>query len=1434
MIVGFSRRGALIPSPSGEGDSKYGRVILLAEAGAGKTKEMEVQVKRLVEEAQFAFFLPLESLDRTPVIDLFSAADESNFEAWKRDGDAPAWFFLDAVDELKLTKGKLDRSLHFFSKAINGHLGRARVIISCRPSDWRPSLDMTTVRNKLPVPARGDDNVLSDGDEVFIGALRRDVQDTSTATPEARDVADQNAFRTVAMLPMNDTQIKLFAEQSTVNDAAAFLAEIAGQNAWTFARRPLDLTELIATWTSSGRLGTRAEQHETNVTTRLSDDPDRPDHGVLTDVQLRRGAERLALGLAVTRTRNIRSPEQALDIDRTDGVLDAASILRDWTDAQRQVLLRRALFDPATYGRVRFYHRSVQEYLAAKQLLTLHEQGMSTKALFRLLFAERYGVEVVRPSMRAVAAWLALWNDPVRRELIKREPVALLTLGDPETLDLPDRGNLVRACVAAYGHGGWLRLDIPEDEVRRLADPALAPVIRECWGDGPVNDDVRELLVTMIWLGPVDSCADLALAAARDTTWCPYGRIIAIRALLACGQKVSVRELADDILASHAFWPDRVVHGVAADLFPKIITAEELITLMERTREPKQSVGGFGWVTRRIVETIEPWSEAAVGLRDEMKSLIWRGRELTQKSYHICGRFNHLAPALAILCYRQLSEAAKQLDADLIHACVIASRFGENESSRHDTVAKLKEYFEMDAALRNESFWVELAFMDQVAPVNDDWHRFYQTAEYGLVSHPTEADRPWLETALADESRPERRAVSLHALIQLWYRRGRIVGELNAIRANLKGDSVLEQILAERTAPPEQAESLERMERKRRRRQTMEARREAERLEKWRKWRDELLADPASAFSEEKRAATLSDIYSWLTANCGERNRYNIWDKGALERGFSPDIAARVEKAFKTLWRTTRPVLWSARPVEERNRTPRVWIYGLLGVSAEAATPGWAGSLSPDEARIAAAYATIELNGLAPFITDVAESHPAEVEEVIGSELSAELSVGSDHDYLPTLQDLTYAAGSLKQLFVPRLLAELEFWPQAWTSDTAQRWARQLGQVLDILGEANDEADRNAITQECANRYESDPAGALACVWLRGLVRCDGVRGTRALMAGLADANDPGVRSRAIEIFAEVFGRDGVVFDIKDPVQRAYAFGQLVRCAYTFIRPEDDVVHEGVYSPSKRDDAEAARSFLLSRLLDTPGPVARGVVLELAADPSFANVSDYLRLRAEQRTAADAEFETPFEPEEVNALSARLEAPAQDRDDLFVVIMDRLDDLARDLAHHDFTDRRTVRSISDESEMQRTLAWRIADKANGAYLVTREDEVADRKRTDIRLLSVKGGQRAVVEVKIADKRWTLTDFQRALRNQLVGQYLRHRNCKAGCLLLTDHGRRTYWVHPDTRKHLKFLEMVEFLNNEARALEIETMHDVRVAVFGLDLSDPPLAGAHRGS
>ena len=623
------------------------------------------------------------------------------------------------------------------------------------------------------------------------------------------------------------------------------------------------------------------------------------------------------------------------------------------------------------------------------------------------------------------------------------------------------------------------------------------------------------------------------------------------------------------------------------------------------------------------------------------------------------------------------------------------------------------------------------------------------------------------------------------------------------------------------------------MERDHEHQQCAQTRREAQRLENWKRWRDELLADPDDAFSAGKQQATVASLYLWLSATEQIQDRFSRWNKDALTQAFGRDIADRAEKAFRALWRAAPPVLWSTRPINERGSIRDDWTHGRTGVSAEAATPGWAVSLSPHEVRMATAYATIEMNGFAPFITDLAMSHPVEVVEVIGGEVSAELGMGGDHDHLPTLQNLTHADSSLKRILVPRLLAEMKSWPTDFAIDTGPRWARHLDRVLRILSEADDEADRETIARECADRYKTDPLGPLALVWLRGLFRFDAVRGTQALIGGLKSDKEAGSAHRAIEMFAAFFGdRDAVAFEVDDPARRACLLGQLVRYAYAFVRPEDDQVHEGAYTPNTRDHAETARRLLLSLLLDTPGSDARRILLKLADEGDFAHFADRLRFQARQRAATDAEF-LPLAPEDVTALDTCHEAPPRDSDGLFAVMMDRLDDLQHDLTHHDFTIRQTLQRICKEPEMQRNLAWAFDSRANGVYAVTREEEVADEKRTDIRLSVAKCGLKAVIEVKVADK-WTPTHLERALGNQLVGQYLRHSNCRAGCLLLIYRGKKKHWIQPETRKRITFSELVALLNDKARAIENESTHDVRVAVFGLDLTEPLLAPAHRGN
>ena len=73
----------------------------------------------------------------------------------------------------------------------------------------------------------------------------------------------------------------------------------------------------------------------------------------------------------------------------------------------------------------------------------------------RLLFAETaQGVRTVRPSMRPIAAWLALSRDTIFDDVVALDPAVVLDHGDPQSLRPAQRVRALEAYVGRYGRGG--------------------------------------------------------------------------------------------------------------------------------------------------------------------------------------------------------------------------------------------------------------------------------------------------------------------------------------------------------------------------------------------------------------------------------------------------------------------------------------------------------------------------------------------------------------------------------------------------------------------------------------------------------------------------------------------------------------------------------------------------------------------------------------------------------------------------------------------------------------------------------------------------------------------------------------------------------------------------------------------------------------------
>jgi len=181
--------------------------------------------------------------------------------------------------------------------------------------------------------------------------------------------------------------------------------------------------------------------------------------------------------------------------------------------------------------------------------------------------------------------------------------------GDPGSLSLGQRQNILDEFVRRYSDGGWRGFRLPSDQLRRIASPELGSLIKRSWGSRPENREVRELLLDLIAMGPVPSGIGFASKTAVDCDEELNLRIDAIRTLAACGATPQLRRISLQMLAKPAHWPPKLIAAVLPELFPLVIDEDALITLLER--QESRSSDGYEWTLRSIVaDDAKVWDRA--------------------------------------------------------------------------------------------------------------------------------------------------------------------------------------------------------------------------------------------------------------------------------------------------------------------------------------------------------------------------------------------------------------------------------------------------------------------------------------------------------------------------------------------------------------------------------------------------------------------------------------------------------------------------------------------------------------------------------------------------------------------------------------------------------------------------------------------------------
>jgi hypothetical protein len=399
-------------------------VVVLGEAGSGKSWEFEARAETLSSRGMTVFLLPLEDLVDREIDQCLNTDDAARLKSWL-DGAERAVFFLDSLDEARLkSRNALRKVLLALDRGLGQSLQRASIVLSSRVSEWQPRSDLDLLKSVFG-------NL--DADENKSVFLRR----------EERHVR----FRVVQLAALHQDQIGTLAVARGLESVDDFLAEVDRREAWMFTGRPQDAEDLIAYWKEHRKLGSLSELIEENAVRKLRERRNSDD--VIDYERVRIGAERLAAAATLCRTSTLLIPDESAGPQDTPSSIDPADVLPEFQARERLALLGRPIFDEASYGRVRFHHRTVREYLAASWFHRLLEHGFRPE-IEDLIFHYKYSRCFVPPSLLPVAAWLASTDAEIRRRLLEAEPLAVVQYGDPERIDPVDRASMLERLADAY------------------------------------------------------------------------------------------------------------------------------------------------------------------------------------------------------------------------------------------------------------------------------------------------------------------------------------------------------------------------------------------------------------------------------------------------------------------------------------------------------------------------------------------------------------------------------------------------------------------------------------------------------------------------------------------------------------------------------------------------------------------------------------------------------------------------------------------------------------------------------------------------------------------------------------------------------------------------------------------------------------------------
>lgn len=1365
-------------------------VVVLGEPGSGKTWELRNRAKLIKQGGGFAFFIPLDRLIDSPLLNSILPSEEQSFRRF-HDGAGQATFFLDSVDEAKLRNPKdFARALDEFVRGL-GHspLKRARIVISSRISEWRWH---------------------ADGDELALRFGPFEIpKEKSAESPSISELC------IVQIEPLDRKQVHVLAEGIGLNDPDAFLQALDDHYAWEFARRPIDAASLIAYWREHRLLGTLSAFTEFDLANKLKESMDRNDP--ISSAQARTGAECLAAAVMLCNRASFWVPDLVLPED--DGALMAAECLpTDWTAEMHKAVLSRAIFDSASYGRIRFHHRRIAEYLAAKWLQKRMEEGCPYRELEDILFLQSDGGWITRSRMRPIAAWLAIgdepWNRRIRQKILVSAPDVFLTHGDPESLPTEYKEALLNELIARYKGRRRIFLEDDDQILSRLADPALAKFISEKLRDEESPLEIRVLLTKIIRHGRLQECINAILEIVVPSEENELA-LYAVAVVRDIGDR-SARERLAQIVEHEKTMPTRYCSLLCETLYPDVIGPRELADLLRKVKNIQFHSVDLPFYLKRHLEVTLPDDHASELLKG-LLDLFQSGADSVKEEDQLAPQYYWLGNIIPCVLNRLLSCA--RLDGQ--EAELAARALWLLECFKRHVVEQLEfpDEFQNNLSKHSEVRRVHfelrvLAEMKENPSAEPIGFLFYY---WGQIVTLGEADIIWLIYDIGEAISSFQRnvalrfAVALGAARKLPYRR--------QIRNAITGEPELLKLFNELTS----YHFIRLMKSIWYRHWVYEG------GMKFRRWRHLIQRRYSGILNKIwcfRHLGSLHDgsavrALSILASEAsGSRNRWGAESWQSLTTKWGRVIARAAGEGWKAAWRKNRPYLPHEAVGLNQNDLISV---GLSGINVEIAEGLEIGSLTPSEAEIACRYAINEMNGVPAWFSGIVRAHPAVVSRTLAECIHSEWNIPSDKkNYFGGVFGTLCHTGQIAIPLVQDVILE-----KLKSADPQHHLV--LEEALTILLK-NSRPPLGALStiarQRTHLRKLGDPALSL---WLAVWMQVDAGPAIKYLREVLAC--ESGFRE-FLETFCaglSSFRHRGYPL-IKNPdFESPVYLPEFIRLVFDYIRPEDDIdrSNQGPFSPTPRDDAQHYRSTLLEYLSQIPGREAEEALHSFADSPSFSQYRDVILHLLEKRSRNIND--TPsWSPTDIPRFMLEHETTPRSDYQLFKIALKRLRDIKDEVEHGEISSRYDLHPEDKEARLRSWLARRLRDRSRNRFTVPQETEIDLGQKPDLRI-EAPSIEPVSVEVKWADN-WSVKDLVAGLVDQLVGRYLRAESSNYGIYVIGYKGQKKYWEEWESNCRLSFVDLVRHLGSIANSM-VQARCDISgLEVFGIDFSTP--AGTKR--